>query len=356
MKTKRLFKKVTGIILSIILLATIALPAVSASSGDERQDSRTAYINKVLPNYLAIEYTGEYESVQISQGFKVRGNADENSRTFFVTGDGKLIGCLVVTSVDGQYQSGFYFEDNADITRAINNGTPIELLVIDDKLVMKTEDLLIAVSSGVEFVNDSRSSKINYELEYIVLNSVGFDTATIALYASPQRGSDTPINLKVTRVANASVNNIGICWAACIAAVSNYKKSTSYTALNVYNALDKTYDYTPYGDEPWYTRGFDSCGLPTPTVVIGSLSYSSSRSVLSSDKPIIMSIANKTVGHDLVIKYLWMNDNGIDYIYTWGFMDPNISSTVYIDVYNKTSFSLYVSDVHTLTSWHRSVY
>ena len=41
------------------------------------------------------------------------------------------------------------------------------------------------------------------------------------------------------------MNGVGLCWAAAVASVSNYRKDTSYDAMDIYNALDELYSGTP---------------------------------------------------------------------------------------------------------------
>jgi hypothetical protein len=93
-----------------------------------------AYIMNVLPLY------DSSTDLQISQGFKVYGNLDENSRTFFVTRNGEYHALLVVTHVDGEFHSSYGLDDNEHIDNAIRNRESIALFALDVGAVfMRTE-------------------------------------------------------------------------------------------------------------------------------------------------------------------------------------------------------------------------
>ena len=102
-----------------------------------------SYINDVLPRYFGstLESKNDYSSTQISQGFIVNGNPDENSRTFFIADNGEYIGLLFVTNINGIFHSSFGLDDNENITAAIRNSVPIALFVLDIGAVfVQTED------------------------------------------------------------------------------------------------------------------------------------------------------------------------------------------------------------------------
>lgn len=357
---KTTFKKLVSLALCFIFLVSMTIPIASANEGSALQDSLTDYINESLQHYLSIEYTGEYDDIQISQGFSVDGNTDENSRTYFVTDDEQLIGCLSVTLVDGEYRSGFFYDSNPEITAAIKNYTPIKLIVVDDKLVMKTADSMVAVSSGIQFdvalALSSESTKRN-ELNEIALKTVNIDATRISSNAesSPQRASDTAISLAVPYVANTAVGGVGICWAASIAAISNYRNGSTYSAVSLYNGLQFDYGGVPKGAEPWYSRGFSACNMGAP-VVTGSAFYSSARSILPGGKPIMVCVTNMITAHAVVLKYLQQTSNPpYDIITTYGFMDSNYSSTQYAAVHNGSAF-VYAPGATTYNLWFESVY
>jgi len=121
------------------------------------------------------------------------------------------------------------------------------------------------------------------------------------------------------------VDGAGLCWAACIAAVSNYRMSTSYDAMDIYDALDDLCSGTPEGTNTWYKRGYTYCGM-TCTCTSG-MSFTSLYTQLSSNhKPAIFGMYRSGAAHTIVCKYF---EGGNEYA-TYGFMDPNKTNTVYI--------------------------
>ena len=155
----------------------------------------TAYINDVLPRYIGSTVRfGEYSSdgisnMQISQGFTVIGNPDENSRTFFITDNGEYIGLLIVTYLNNTFHSSFGFEDNENITAAIRDNVPIALFVLDGGSVfIQTEDSTFQLTA---FINpdDIRALypaafETSYEKTGIILSDLDFNSADIVSSAS----------------------------------------------------------------------------------------------------------------------------------------------------------------------------
>jgi len=120
-----------------------------SSAGNQRQPDSSeyiAYISDVLPKYIGSasrsgEYSGDDSSnIQISQGFRINGNPDENSRAFFVADNGEYIALLFVSYVDGAFHSSFGFDENDGVTTAIKDRTPIALFVLEiGALFVQTE-------------------------------------------------------------------------------------------------------------------------------------------------------------------------------------------------------------------------
>lgn len=159
-------------------------------------------------------------------------------------------------------------------------------------------------------------------------------------------------------VANTTVNNAGICWAACIASISNYRKSTSYTALSIYNALSLVYSGTPIGNSTWIERGYLYCNMSYTGA--GTLDVDELYSALHADRPVIFRVYRTDTdgtlkGHAVVLKAI--SQNRYSSVYT--FMDPNYDSDYYA-IFNGTDCDpddfVYINADNTYDQWIYSTY
>jgi hypothetical protein len=353
-------KRIIGVLLSIIILLTMPLPAARAE--DMYSSDVDAYIEEVLPKYLAIEYSEDYVAIQISQPLTVDGNTDANSRIFFVVNDGEYIGHLVVTSVGGAFHSSFRFDDNENVTAAIENDESIALFVNEnDQLSIETNSTQSAVSGANRRFNAENSSTY-HELSEIILSDVEFDLTDIISHVTDNEtqaaSSSYSVSLNVPYVANATTpQGDGLCWAACIAAVARYKLGGSATANNVYNALVNAFpNETPVGSDTWYSRGYSICGL-VATLVSTGLPLTSLYTQLNADRPVIFRMTNGNSSHAIVCKSIYSD------LYSgtvYGFMDPNYTNPTYISSsipdksINNSSFVY--AGTQTYTSWYSTVY
>ena len=118
------------------------------------------------------------------------------------------------------------------------------LIVIgEDTMVLQTKNENIVIAGDRNMIDQCK-------IPNCTLNQISFSNHNIV--HNTRETTDYYVNLQVARVANANVNGHGLCWAACVAAVSNYRMNTSYTALNIYNALDAIYSGTPVGIIPGF--------------------------------------------------------------------------------------------------------
>jgi len=126
-----------------------------------------------------------------------------------------------------------------------------------------------------------------------------------------------------------------LCWAASVAAISNYRKGTSYDAMDIYDALDDNYLGTPEGTPTWYRRAFSYCNMSyTNSSPMGFFDLYDALDNLN--RPVIFRVhrteSGQDIGHAVVLRYLC---GGNEYT-TYGFVDPNKTNTVYVDFYSPT--------------------
>jgi len=118
----------------------------------------------------------------------------------------------------------------------------------------------------------------------------------------------------------------GICWAASIASIVDYKTYYSRTALQIYQE-NRNLGLTGIGDKTNKLAAFSRYGLSASET--SPKTYTSVRSYITSNKPIMMGFFSSSSGHSVVLKGFTKDDVG--YV-TYSIMDPNYSGTTIIDV------------------------
>lgn len=197
----------------------------------------------------------------------------------------------------------------------------------------------------------SAGANANNGGQVLSLNPIQFPTASL-------RGSSVTVTkeLSVEHVSNDTSPNtgLGLCWAACIASIGEYKAGGNLlSALDVYNwAL--TNGYT---GGHLFPLGIPSVELPTLNNLY-SLSYSyypvgmyfeTTWSTLEQNRPIYAAISRSGGQHAVVICGA-IDDSGTYYYYK--LMDPNVGYYVTIEVpYASNTFTYVTSYGYTYTSW-----
>ena len=295
-------------------------------------EERDIYIANSLPVYLSIE--GEiYEDVEISSPIEIINKKDPEHRVYFITSCDTYIGKLNVTysAQNNRFVSSFMFDQNDEIDNILKENIPFAIvntspgttaLVTEDNMIMLSDVNSDSVNVGTAMDALAPVSLSPVDINYEV-NTVS--TASI----NSTEGTDYSVSLSVPYVSNATTSTgDGLCWAACVAAVSNYIKGTSYTALNIYNALNNAYSGTPSGTNEWISRGYTYCGMTC--YLRGTMSFFDLYSILHDQgKPAIWGVYPNSSSHDGHAIVLKMLEGGDEYA-TFGFMDPNTSSTVYV--------------------------
>jgi len=168
-----------------VALAESTDAADSSSPGSQRQPDGSeyiAYISDVLPKYLgSAKRFGELSSddnssIQISQGLRINGNPDENSRAFIIADNGEYIALLFVSYVDGTFHSSFGLDENDNVAAAIRDRIPIALFVLAiGSLFMQTEhgNFLLSAFENPEDLpkHFPEAFETSYEKAEIVLTS-----------------------------------------------------------------------------------------------------------------------------------------------------------------------------------------
>ncbi len=351
-------KKMRSLIVAICIIALMGMDTQVLAYGTNKETTvysqeRYNYICEELEHYLAINNTIRYGTIKVSSPISVVNNADEESRTYFVTNNDKYIGMLTVTVVNERFYSSFMFDENEEIDSIITENIPFAMVASDDNaLVLQTQNTLTSISRS-NLDNDK-------SVQASELSTITFSALDVVPASKKNARSITEYfaSLYVPYVANSTTTQgVGLCWAACIASVSNYKNNTSYTAGNIYTALSDLYSWEPIGNPVWARRGYIYCGMSFTGT--DGMEMEALYNQLNNNNPVITSFFRDTddgeVGHSVVCRYFSGGDNYA----TYGFMDPNFENTVYVRHYDSNcdpDTFVYENPQQTYDEWRWSWY
>ncbi len=123
-----------------MLIATTSPAFANEPINDNVNVGLEAYANEVIAEYISIsmEIVDETDTFFLTQGYRVINNPDPNSRTFFLFQNGKCMGKLVATYVNGEYASSFTPYEIPAVTEAYENNEPFALIANNYALVLVT--------------------------------------------------------------------------------------------------------------------------------------------------------------------------------------------------------------------------
>lgn len=253
------------------------------------------------------------EEIKISQGFRVKNHNSDASRMYFVFDGGCHVGTLTVTYYNSNYHSTFYFGENPIISDAFEKEIGINLTSKDDGLVVTTGKT--SYDSPMSIVSSERDTYKTIELQ-----TIDIATAEIGVQSIQNARTGNVYSVSAPYVANEQVGTKWICWAACVASISNGRYQTQYTAKDIFDAVSSAYPNsgTPIGDEPWYTRAYWVCGM-TPSHS-GNIGLSTLQTILSSNRAILCRMERTGAKHAVVLRNITVGSQDVAY----GFMDPNV--------------------------------
>ena len=289
----------------------------------------------------------------MTQGYRVINNPDPNSRTFFLFQNGKCMGKLVATYVNGEYASSFTPYEIPAVTEAYENNEPFALALEGYSIMLITAEKAEIISGSdelfaeIEIADDLQTSNTEYS---VIICSAIANT----FYGDSVNVADNVI-LNLPHVSNYTFpNGTGLCWAASISSICAYQTNTSpMSALDLYNALDEMYVGTPMGFDLWEKRAFAYFDISAKYDT--SLSFTQTATLLRADKPIYISLTDGNSHYHGVALCGYINvPNSTSYKYK--LMDPNVSSygTTYVISTSNQNFT-YVEG-YTYTTWRYSIY
>ena len=338
-----------------MVIATASPAFANEPINDNVNVGLEAYANEVIAEYIPISMKtiDETDTFFLTQGYRVINNPDPNSRTFFLFQNGKCMGKLVATYVNGEYASSFTPYEIPAVTEAYENNEPFALALEGYSIMLITAEKAEIISGSdelfaeIEIADDLQTSNTEYS---VIICSAIANT----FYGDSVNVADNVI-LNLPHVSNYTFpNGTGLCWAASISSICAYQTNTSpMSALDLYNALDEMYVGTPAGNTWWEPLAFDYLGIDSRTD--GSLYFSRVAELLRKDIPIYVSLTDGNSHYHGVALCGYINvPNSTSYKYK--LMDPNVSSygTTYVISTSNQNFT-YVEG-YTYTTWRYSIY
>lgn len=241
-------------ILSIVFLFSCTIVVFGNSSSE-----RDSFALDVMTKYINATYKGS-SSVIISEPVPIF-DFDTNSiggYYYFAISDDTIVGVLSVYYSNGEYVSSYVYEPHPYLVGAYEENKLISLVSYFEDIILITETDKMFLTNNLNNIDLSSVSLDNLPIELLQIRSTD-----IIVPIRPQSRTLNLIKIyDVPYVSNYTLSNgKGLCWAACIAALSNFYKNTSYTALDIYNLCDTYYSETPVGTETWYSRAYPLLGL-----------------------------------------------------------------------------------------------
>lgn len=335
----------------VVIIAMISSPRQGKAYSQFSSQTEKEYVLQEIKRYIACENIDKRSALSMSQPFEIV-NADiPQTKQVFLFLEGQCIGVLTF-AYNGRYSSSFIHTKLSQITACAETGEPIALIADAGELLLSTKNgVRKLLGEKDDSSSDSLSNRIieNAAKRKIVLT--GFSDGDDAKEAL--RGGNY---LSVPIVSNTTSPDTGkgLCWAASIAAIINYRCSdegANYSALGLYNLLKTAYPGSgyPYGSAQWEQRGFNIASL-TYTHVNAGTTFSNVQNIIDQYRPIYCGLQRTGAAHAVVIVGYYI---GYGY-YAYRLMDPNLTYYINVTVDNTSSNFTYSAPYGiTFTNWCR---
>lgn len=315
---KRLFRLIMVIVVAISCMVTYIY------ASDYHNEDMDLYAKQTLSGYIK-ETRPDVTYATISQAFPLY-DFDNNcldSMVYFALNGNNVLGMLNVFESESGYISLYYYDMEESIQTAFRNSEKFVIGVSQDNMLVIKEGENAGLNSTIYNFNAITDTEESLNLQKARSTTILFTRI-----------------LNVPYVANTSINGKGLCWAACVATNVNYIRGTSYTALDVYNALVSQNNGTPVGNTEWIKKAYQQYGI-TPTVYDRdthnpyTLNYTQIYGNLYSNKPIHIGLLRSTgAAHGIVITGITAYYETVisEYYAYYYFRDPSTSSEVCLQV------------------------
>ena len=338
------------ICLAMFLSTVCSLSTGRAESWNSSMSEEEYIINSIKQYVLSEGIDLKQSPLSISQAFEVINADNRTTKEVFLFVSGQCIGIMTFSNNSGDYTSSFIKCDLPQISACVEHGESIALMAFKETLLLLTQD-------GIQILLGKREFLASNDLSGIILEGIEKNTVKIKelLFDENEKSISTrsvSALLLVPFVSNAVSpdTGIGLCWAAALASIINYRCSdegVNYTALGLYNLLKIAYpnatDY-PVGSETWVQRAFSLASLTYTHVHIGA-TFPVVKTIIDDYRPIYCVLQYTNGAHSVVICG-YSVDNGY---YHYKLMDPNLSYYVSVSVSNLNAFNFTYSAPYGLT-------
>ncbi len=367
-----IMKKLLTVILTIVLLSVyLVLPLSATGIVSAKQsfinDEITKYMRVVMPNTSSVSVSNIFPIYDSTTGA-------QTNEAVFVISNNKVIGMMLIATVDGQYHSTYYDGVDESIQDAYADGTGVALVADEECMLFITNTQTILLLSG----------PCNYNLDLfdfsditIVYNHISIEHV-ISIITPRSAVLERSCTIPVTHVSNSNgANGEGLCWAAALAICINYLKGYSgnnaLTADSLYQLCLQNWrvgEAAPAGIPYWYQKAYGFFAIQCTVTEYQAYNYYSLYNYIGTYKPLIFGVyryeynaeteITEKIGHAVVLCGITVYRDGNDVYGTYAFCDPNVSTNnVYVNVdystlMNGTSFTYY-NGQRMYTEWSRTV-
>lgn len=300
------FKKAIGMTMAAVMALSMmgALPAAAEEVTEEVVEYSTIeeYIEYAIPHYVraqSVEINGTFYYSNTIDIYDINDvESGSIGECVFLFDDDEIVGKMQVWGRDGEYASVFDTYITDEIQGSFDDDYAIAFGYFDGDFYSYDE---MVGSTFVEGPGFEECPDYTLPLNESISKAASMDLAAIpALYAASA-------SLNVSHVHNTTCDyGHGLCWAACVAMMVNYRDGKSLTASDVWRATKTSEDPDPEGDIETVSHAFDKYNYSHNTYKDQCISASEVLGALSSNKPVHMAISGKKtngekIGHGVVI-------------------------------------------------------
>lgn len=358
-------KKLFSVLACIIILIVTASPAIANEPmNDFANAGLESYANSIIVDYINIRIDDlqKTDIFKLSQGYQIVNNNDAYAKIFFLFRNGKCIGKLIASYLNGEYISSFVPEEIYEITYVFENEISFTVFAGENSLFIKTSNAIYTLSGNESFQEYLFPNVNNIIKSKIVLSSIPFEI----------HSNDSDPNINILGVINPHLlgvphvdNNIdpdrgkGLCWAASISSIGAYTNNddSPLKAIQLYNNLkSENPNDLPSGNDVWESRAFEFYSI-IPKKVTGGLTYSQVTNLIGQYKPIYVAAKNSdgSKNHGMVLCGYHISG---DYVF-YDIMDPNennyVSSAGFLTTSTAKQF-VYAAGQTTYSIWKYAMY
>lgn len=298
-------------------------------------------LEELLQKYLTYSGLSTEENLSVSQLLPIQSIGDEAEAVsetwiaFVFDTDRNVMAQLEIWSVGGTYNSSFRLQDKTEISDAFQDGNEVSVIAYDTYLLFSTGTEVCDINRYADISDITDSPALLNAISACsaeTIQTTGFNL--IQTYSL--QVSDMSAAVSVPIVENDSIiynnRNVGLCWAAAVASIVNYRLGYSKDAVDVFWDVVDAYptdEYgVPEGDRTWVGRALNYYGI-SYTTAEGGMTASSVRTALIACKPIYCHFSSGSSAHAVVLRKVQYDSDGDKY---YEFMDPNQDSYVYVNL------------------------